>query len=575
MDLLNKKTITNSASYAAIVLIICFYYFICYQYSFNFFFQDDYHLLSFVTSANSAQISFTDKLKAIWSLHNEHRIVFPRLFVLLGNFFQGHLDWKVLNTIATSYYFGIFLLFTKFLKQLKLSVWYAVPIAFLIFQPSCTENYLWTISTLQQVGNIFWAMLLFYSICFFPRKYFWISLILVIILTFTHGNGLFCFPVVALLLIFQKRFQALIVWVVFMTFVAICYFWGYQNGQNSNLAGSLSDPVRLILCFGGFWGSFLSVASHSVTTFRLASIFGLLVFLILAFFSVRTIYKNLCELFQKNFKNQLEENPDKKNFFVLALFLFFSITALLVALSRSWSGLESSFANRYLHNSYLIFALLYCTLLCFLPKLRSIIGYVFLLIGLVFNLFAWYQNFEKVIFQKHLNQSEAYNYQHNKITIENVASFNRNIDSTLAESFKKGVSIFSENYLNQPISMIESTNSELLASYNVEISKDSSILLDNLKTIYLPKVFIRNTQLPYQGQVFILFKSSNKTYIYPVYHQKSGRRKFLQMNPYFTNGFQTSVLLDSFEKNIYKIGILQKINNQIVCHFTKQVLTIQ
>ncbi|MET3128774.1 hypothetical protein ABID42_003893 [Arcicella rosea] len=575
MNLIIKNSFSTVVSYFAIILVICFFYFICYSYSFNFFFQDDYHLLCFVNTTHHSQLSFGDKLKALWSLHNEHRIVFPRLFVLIGDYFQGHIDWKVLNTIATLYYLGIFIIFAKFLQQMKLAIWYLVPVAFYIFQPACTENYLWTISTLQQVGNIFWAMLLFYTINFFKKKYFWVSILLVIILTFTHGNGLFSFPVVALILIFQKRFKALAIWLSLMIFIAVIYFWGYQNGQNSNLAGSLSNPVRLLLCFGAFWGSFISVASHSLGTFYLAIALGFFVFIILSFFNVKTIYINSLYLFKKDDKRLVNNYLSNENLFLLASFLFFSITALLVALSRSWSGLESSFANRYLHNSYIIFVLFYCGLLCYLPKFRVLIGNTFLVTGLLFNLFAWYQNFDKIIFQKHLNQSEAYNYQHNKTTIENVASFNRNISVILAQSFQNGVSIFPENYLNQPISVISTDNSDVEDKYKVEISKDSSILLDAKKAIYLPKVLLKNTQLDYQGQAFVLFKSPKNTYVYPVYHQKSGRRKFLQMNPYFTAGFYTSVLLDSFEKNTYQIGIVQKINNRIVCHFTKQTIVIQ
>ncbi|MEA5256895.1 hypothetical protein VB264_03805 [Arcicella aquatica] len=574
--MLKKPTVfVNSIAYLSIILIVGIYYSVCYSNSYNFFFQDDYHLLSFVNTAYNPLLTFTEKLQALWSLHNEHRIVFPRLFVLIDCYLQGHIDWKVLNTVATLYYLGIFIIFSLFIKRLKLSIIYVVPIAFIIFQPASTDNYLWTISTLQQVGNIFWAMLLFYSVCFFSPKYFWISIILVLVLTFTHGNGLFSFPVVALILLFQKRFKQLIIWICLMIFVAMIYFWGYQNGQNSNLAGSLSDPTRLALCFGGFWGSFVSIISHRLETYYQAITLGFIVFVTLLFFNLRLTYHETLTLFNKKHSTIQAKESSVNGHFLLAYFIFFTITALLVTLSRSWSGLESSFANRYLHNSFILFVLFYCTLLYYLPTFkRSIVG-SFLILGIVFNAFSWYQNFDRIIYIKYLNQAEAFNYQHDKITVENAASFNRNIRDVLAQSFQNGVSVFPDNFLQPSIFNAANQIPDFSSQYNLVISKDSLLMLDAKESHYLPRVMLKNTTLPYDGQAFVVFKSSKNTYIYPVLHQKSGRRRFMQLEPYFTKGFSTSVLLDSFEKNTYQIGIIQKINNQLVCHFTPQSINVR
>ena len=535
-----------------IFTIVAIFYWFCIHFSYNFFYQDDYHLLRFVTVIENDSISFQEKIQTLWGQHNEHRIIFPRLITLLDYYIQGHIDWAVLNVISALYYFGIFVFFYKIIHKAGLNNWYVLPVALLIFQPSAYENFYWTISILQQVGNLFWAFFLFYSLVYFKPSKFWISLLLVFVLTFTHGNGLFAFMVGGLILVLQKRYKELAVWIGFMLFVIITYFYGYYTAQNSNIAGSLSNLSRLIGCFGGFWGVCYKDVLNST---NLAILTGLAIFSILFFINLRLILTAFFPKIQSKFEDYFPE----KNLFLLACFLYVAITAALVALSRSWSSMEAAFQNRYLHNSVIGLILLYTTLLLYKSlQIRRDIFSVGLVISLCYYVFAWYSNYEFLVFQHQNQESDTVNYASNGITTVNDKPFNDNIERILSKSFKDNISVLPFTPLTNVVQNIEKFKVNSQTNYPIIIGRDS-ILSFNISNSHYRQVFqFTNLNFPVSRHLYLILKSSQKTFVFATSHRRNRKKDFLTSGQFFTDGFYTSITTDAMPAGKYSVGILQK-----------------
>ena len=49
-----------------ITAIVAIFYIVCNHFSYNFFYQDDYHLLRFVTVIEDNSVSFQEKLNTLW-----------------------------------------------------------------------------------------------------------------------------------------------------------------------------------------------------------------------------------------------------------------------------------------------------------------------------------------------------------------------------------------------------------------------------------------------------------------------------------------------------------------------------
>ena len=566
-----KFSCSNTLSIGVIVITIIIFYYFCYKFSYNFFYQDDFHLLRFVTIFKDDSASFQDKLNALTGLHNEHRIIFPRLFTLIDYYLQGNIDWRVFNIVSALYYLGIFIFFALTIKKLNLPYWFILPVALFIFQPSSFQNFYWTISILQQVGNLFWAMFLFYSLVYFKPEKFWISMIIIVILTFTHGNGLFAFGVGGLLLFLQKRFIQLGIWIGLMVITATLYFWGYYTAQNSNIMGSLSDPARLIGCFGGFWGGFIFDIYKNKYQLAYTILGGILIFTILLIINFKLI---LNHLFNK-FKPKLQTYFPKENLFLLACFGYLTITATLVALSRSWISIEAGFQNRYLHNSVIAFILLYLTLLHYdSVRIRKTVGIIMLFIGFFFNVFSWYRNYEILTFQRKSQETDAVNYQLNKITIVNDKSFNSNIKSILQQSYNQGISTFPESPLIDVVKHFNEYTIPQITDYQIHIKKDSLLESNIVKSNYKDTYNFTNFSLPYEGDVYLIMKSPQNTFISPTSHRRNSKIIQLKTGQFFTNGFVTTILTDAMPKNEYQIGIIQKVDSRFIYIPTKyKILT--
>ncbi len=535
-----------------ITAIIAVFYLVCFHFSYNFFYQDDYHLLRFVTVIENDSVSFQEKLSTLWGQHNEHRIIFPRLITLIDYCLQGHIDWAVLNVISALYYFGIFYFFFKILQKAGLNYWYVLPVALLIFQPSAYENFYWTISILQQVGNLFWAIFLFYSLVYFNPSKFWISLLLVFVLTFTHGNGLFAFGVGGILLFLQKRYKELGIWISFMVFVATIYFYGYYTAQNSNIAGSLSNPKRLIDCFGGFWGVFLKDVLNTTNRAVLA---GLGVFMVLFIINIRTF---LSFLFPKIDIKTTFLFP-QKNLFLLACFLYLSITAGLVALSRSWSSMDAAFQNRYLHNSVIAFVLLYTTLLLFQSVyLRKIIFSFGLIFSVIYYIFSWYSNYEFLVIQQQNQEADAVNYAINGVTAVNDKFFNSNIKPVLDKSFTDGISVLPKTSLREVVKNIEKHTSDTKTSFPIEIKKDSVLSFNISNSHYRPLFHFTNLNYIVSDKVYLILKSDRNTFIFATNHRRNRKKDLVRTQHFFTNGFYASIMTDAMPNGEYMVGILSQ-----------------
>ena len=566
----NNLSVLNKFSVLAILLVILIFYFACYHFSYNFFYQDDFHLLRFVTIFQDSSIPFQQKINALYDQHNEHRIIFPRLFVLIDYYVQGHLDWKILNTISALYYLGIFTFFALIIKKINLSNWYVVPVALFIFQPSAYQNFYWTISIMQQVGNLFWALFLFYSLVYFKPEKFWVSILLIIVLTFTHGNGLFGFGVGGLLLFFQKRYKHLIIWIGLMIIVAGFYFHGYFTAQNSNISGSLSDPIRLIGCFGGFFGGFIHDFFKNSFQVLITILGGLIIFLVLAIINLKLILNHFFDTIKPKFQQYFPQ----ENLFLLACFLYLSITAGLVALSRSWSSIEAGFQNRYLHNSVIALVLFYVTFLHYKSlKFKRDVGVVFLICGVLFNIFNWYSNYEILTLQRNSQEADAVNYQLNNISIVNDKSFNNNIKPMLDKSFNNGISIFPKSDLTDALVNLEALKSTQTINYQIDIQKDSLLEFNISNSNYRDIYEFNNFDLPQKGNVFVILKSLKNTFISPANHRRNSKSMFLRTGQFFTDGFYASIMTDAMPKNEYQVGILQNSKNSFIYYPTKYKIT--
>nr|MCU0470005.1 hypothetical protein [Arcicella sp.] len=157
--------------------------------------------------------------------------------------------------------------------------------------------------------------------------------------------------------------------------------------------------------------------------------------------------------------------------------------------------------------------------------------------------------------------------------IVNDRSFNLNIAEKLQQSFKQGVSIIPKTPLMDAVKNLSKIKQISPIEYPIEIQKDSSYSFNISNSDYRDIYYFTNLNLPYRGDVYLVFKSPQNTFISPTSHRRNKKIQFLKTGVFFIEGFFGSVMTDAMPKGIYDVGILQKNNSQFIYLPTKYQIT--
>lgn len=276
-------------------------------------------------------------IDGFFSLHNEHRLFFPRIIYAIDFFiFHG------LNIFTYSFsillFIGINLIISKVIITYKVAGQYSILLALALVAFLLTgqqlSNFLWAFQVQWFITNFFSI----YSIYVFSTKtsnnklIFIIAYISAIIATFSTASGIFIWP--SLFAIGLIRFKNLPRSLLLSTFLCgflstIIYFYNFSfsgiaiNGISNNL--SISKAFIFLLAYIGTpfapFGYFLP--------FLMGSLMLVLVFII----SVR--------LYKKNFYCSATET------FCIGVLVFVLSTALVVSLGRYNLGISSATESRF------------------------------------------------------------------------------------------------------------------------------------------------------------------------------------------------------------------------------------
>lgn len=228
-----------------VVTLATFYLLSCgllvyvYLYGVNFPVLDDWETVALVGKLHDGTISFHD----LFALHNEHRIFFPNLVMLLnGSLFSLNLKMQMYLS-AVLWIFLCRLLVISFLDLAAgRREFLAIIIPFILLNVLQFQNFLWGFQV------TFLLAIVLPVICFYLLREeanrqtssgrLFLAMLLAIVASFSSLHGLFVWPAALLLLSGQRK--SLICWVVVGTIVWCGYFYGYRSPVHH-------PPVSLVL----------------------------------------------------------------------------------------------------------------------------------------------------------------------------------------------------------------------------------------------------------------------------------------------------------------------------------------
>ena len=204
------------------------------------------------------QMNLQDKLRLLFSLTPEHRVVTLRLAGWLGAALPGGLDFRLLIALGNA--MGI-------AAGVCVVLWYPPAIragaallgALLLTSVTHYGAQYWATGALQHFGVSFYALATLFALARGQRSL--VPVPLALAAAFTSANGLMVFPAAVLLLALQHRRKEAIAWALAGGLILAFYFIGYEApGDRRGLLSVMSEPFRLatygLVTLGGIGDTF-------------------------------------------------------------------------------------------------------------------------------------------------------------------------------------------------------------------------------------------------------------------------------------------------------------------------------
>lgn len=237
---------------------------------------DQWEFVSALGRSFDGNFSFAD----VWDLHNEHRLVIPRLLMVGMAHVSG---WNILWEMWLDVLLAVGL-FAVVVRSLKLSRWSVALASLIVFSLAAWENWLWGWQV-QILLNVLaaTASLSLLQVDPLPRIRFVGALLLGAVAFYSFGNGILLAPLGACMLLYLRRDRSQYVlagiWLAAWALIAVPYFIGFETPDaHPALESPLSSPLNYPLYVCAYLGRLVAPFS-SVWVVAAAGAFGLLLLL--------------------------------------------------------------------------------------------------------------------------------------------------------------------------------------------------------------------------------------------------------------------------------------------------------
>jgi hypothetical protein len=261
--------------------------------------------------------------------HNEYKLFFVDGLAWLQFTLMGHVDFRVLSVIGDGFVLLLAgLLWKMFLpneKDLATRLALFIPASWLLFQLQYWQTLNWSMAGLQNVPILVFSLGAINLLVKGTRSAFWGAVVLFILSVAASGNGFLLIPVGLLILVLNRRYLRVVVWLLAAAGLIAAYayrynIWSAQTGPHSSVVTNFHPLApAYVIAFIGSAASFPFKAGSFVLGALLCVFF---------FYLAR--------------KGYFRRNP-----LVSYCVLFLLLTAIGVAGIRSGFGISQALASRY------------------------------------------------------------------------------------------------------------------------------------------------------------------------------------------------------------------------------------
>lgn len=546
-------SIKNILATILILFPIAVFYFVFQKYAVNIPHWDDFAIRNTLAQMIETESVF-QKIKLLFSQHNEHRILLTRFSAWMVYLLEGTLNLKSLMLIGIIALLGILFLLYKVSKKYNSSLLAFVPISFIFLNVGLFENTFWGMASVQNFGVIFFAFLTFYWLVFSVenkhRHYFYFAIFSCFLGVFTSSNGIIIPLIGCLVLLVQQRKTQLVVFLSSSVVLVFGFFYGFQKNPDNVVKTDFSDVKTIIKGTLATFGSVLdSSAIAPAKHLDLAMAFGLFILIFICLFAYQVIFKKY---------NLSERTAD---LFLLACLAFISITSVGIAVARISYGIEILMTSKYKIYSVLSMVIFYLVAYNSLAeRYKNNFTQLAIVFSIGFNLYTYLTVYQDI---KYLNQeriTDQFKQQYSDKSFPN---------GGVMRVLQQPEKAFYDSIIDEIWQMKDSSLNNLKVTPKLEsfeITKTHNGVKFDFSTA--------------ESGLYFVLKSDKNSYLYPSHIKPLGMKAYLERDFILNNQLK----IDNFTAEIsklyiqsgkYRIGIISVENNAKKIYWSTEILDIQ
>ncbi|MBN8823644.1 MULTISPECIES: hypothetical protein [unclassified Spirosoma] len=520
----------------------------------------------------------TVERKIYWLLspNNEHRILTGKLLTLLCYNLTGAVNFRWLIFAAFAFLLVLLAIFYRVFRLTGLPILAFVPIPFLLLQPQYYLTTTWAITSLQHQVVVAMVIAVIYLLADGSRSRFGIGLILQVLTSFSMSNGLFGWVAGAVVLVMQRQWVRLGIWLAVGGGAIVYYFHDFPNtqGNDSSVSFFLEHPHLIFLGFFTFNGGLFDFLPE--TSILVRSILPTLAGLILIPAMLWLLWQMAEPILRRPVR--ASANLDrataalwKRRYFLTGCYAFLMVNAVVVAFLRPRFGYAVMLISNYMIYPALLVVLLYLNVLSEQYKNSRVLE-TWVRAGLVVGFVvwgAWYVfRLPKIAFRKEQLLTSAFNQKYNETGLG--PSWGHPFVSLARRSLDQAVQ---RGLYQYPTDAYYSAYEQILLTKGRSMKPDTSLTLHRSGGGYSYLVETDYGVLPKPvGQSAVVVQSDQRTYLF------ASSVHFSPANFYLNRPIQTvfaEVIIPMLPPGTYRLGILTTSDEATTpIRFSPQTITI-
>lgn len=550
------KSVFSNLDLILALSVVVYFFVIFFKYTVNIPINDDYDVINNFNDIIN-QSSAVEKVKLFFLQHNEHRILYDKLWFYIVYWFNPEgLDFNILSFIGTLSLVGIVAFYFFKLKKNYSDYILLFPVSVFIINLALWENITFSMAGLSNFTFLLFAIL---SIHFITQenlnsKKMGFSLLFFFFSIMSQGGGVFVFPVGLMVLFLRKNKIDFLKYFISGTLIIFIYFLDYQKHPSPSLSQVFTNLFEHFKFFIAFLGSAISnyhfFPDNIDEAFLRSSILGFLFFVFYIYLLVSRYFK--------------------KNLFNFSIFTLVILISFVTAITRLNQGIHTAVSSRYRLLSVLFLVSLFIFLIEFAKRKKlniKLVNSVVFLLSVTY-LFLFNFNYQNKSLMHHrqasLSLGMLYYFSGDNSQIN---SLNKNLsEKVLKESKDFETFVISEEKINKYYSFADKEEFDFNFPDNSSITISSNIeKIKQLKDSYYIEgfAFLDNSSDTEDQEVYLVLYNNSSSKVFKTTPElKPGLSNYFKRKNLDNGGFRVRIKNGDIGQGTNQIGLIVVNGNQ-------------